>query len=179
MGLQPSGMGSGARCEEVPSLQPIDVMLRNAERRNEEAKKRWRMMKSSGREDLITTPSGTHRLPRENQGQAHSAVHREATALTQAAVHELAPAAQHEGMVAQMLATQALHAVFRFAPVVQTLCRHCWLFTLQDVPLQYVGTRSRQTSVQPVVQHCGLTAQTAETQELHPLASGVVNVQTS
>ncbi|HRI72028.1 MAG TPA: hypothetical protein PK156_47675, partial [Polyangium sp.] len=82
-----------------------------------------------------------------------------ATALTQAAVHEPAPVAQQDGMVAQMEATQALHWLLSWLPVWQTLCAHDWPLTLQDVPSQYIGARSRQTSVQPVVQHCGLTAQ--------------------
>lgn len=86
---------------------------------------------------------------------------------------------QHEGREAQIDATHALHCVLSCAPVVHTLCAHCCMLTLHDVPLQYVGTRSRQTSVQPVVQQDGLTAQTEETHELHPFCKGVPKTQIS
>jgi hypothetical protein len=102
-----------------------------------------------------------------------------ATSATQAAVQEAAPLTQHEGREAQIAATQALHCVLSCAPVVHTLCAQVCMLTLHDVPLQYVGTRSRQTSLQPVVQQEGLTAQTAEMQELHPFCRGAPNVQIS
>lgn len=54
---------------------------------------------------------------RGNQGHAHSAVHRVATALTHAAVHEVEPDVQHEGMFAQIAATHALHPLLSCGPV--------------------------------------------------------------
>jgi hypothetical protein len=115
----------------------------------------------------------------KNQGQAHSAVHRVATALTQAAVQEPAPVVQHEGIVEQIELTQALHVELRLAPVWQTLWGHpAPPGALHEVPSQYIGARSRQTSVHPVVQHCGLTAQIAEMQELQPFCKGAPNAHT-
>jgi hypothetical protein len=104
-------------------------------------------------------------------------LHCVATRLTQACVQLPLAALQQEGMALQMDVTQLLQPVTSGVPVTQTLCGQVPQYNC-PAPPQYVGTRSTQASVQPVVQQAGLAAQTAATHELQFVARGPPVAQT-
>lgn len=105
-----------------------------------------------------------------NQLQENVLLHCVATRLTQAWVHvPLTP--QHDGIALQMDVTQLLQPVVSPAPVTHTLWGQVPQYNCAAPP-QYVGMRSTQASVQPVVQQAGLAAQIAAVHALQVGESG-------
>ena len=101
------------------------------------------------------------------QLQENALVHWVATRFTHDDVQE---PLQHEGIALQTAVVQELQVAESLSPAVQTLCGQPPPLPQERVaptPAQCSGTRSRHTSVQPVVQQAGFSAQMAATQELH------------
>jgi hypothetical protein len=83
----------------------------------------WELRSSEGnRAPCEFVSGGRGGKTRTNQLQEKVLLHWVATRFTQAADHEVAPVAQHEGIAAQTAVVHELQAAFKFAPGVQTLC---------------------------------------------------------